>query len=341
MALLLLLLTALVPCLLGMGALRVFYGGRTAQDMSLADGVLTGGMICIGLAEAAHLTAVVLGWSFSRCIKVFWIGIVVCCAAALVLLLAGKKTVAFGKRHDGVRKADLSGKIFAARNLPWILFAAIALIQVIYVASMQSVSVAGDMTLESVNSFVNSDMVYEINPLTGKVYTQGMPLRLKILCLPTLYAILSQSFGIAPEQLVYGLVPMIVLLGSFFTYGILAKYFFPEDLGKRGVFMLLVAVLFAAGDYMPGVDGFGLLHSGFRGVTIRAAVLLPYTFGLLLRRKYRLLVLCILAEACMVWTFYGIGACAFVTAGMLTLRFVMQWYTKRAGREEDAVCRNS
>lgn len=342
MALLLLLLTALVPCLLGMGALRVFYGGRTAQEMSLADSVLTGGIICIGLAEAAHLTAVMLGWSFSRCINVFWIGLVVLCViAGLLLFFTRGKASGLEKQGSGVKDAGLQRKGLSMQNLPWLLFAVVAVMQVIYVATMQNVSVGGDMTLETVNSFLTSDRVYEINPLTGNAYTLGMPLRLKILCLPTLYGILCKSFGIASEQLVYGIVPMIVLLGSFLAYGILAKYFFPENTAKRGVFMLVVAVLFALGDYMPGMDGFGVLHSGFRGVTVRAAILLPYTFGLVLRRKYRLIVLGVLAEACMVWTFYGIGACAFVAAGMSAFSFVIQWYTKRAGREEDAVCRNS
>ena len=333
MALLLLLLTALVPCLLGMGTLRVFYGGRTAQEMSLADGVLTGGIICIGLAETSHLGAVMMGWSFSCCIKVFYIGVAVLCVASILELIWSLR------KYSGI------GLIFergtSRARILWILFAAVAVMQLIYVSTMQKVSIAGDMTLETVNSFLESDRVYEINPLTGKAYTLGMPLRLKILCLPTLYGILCQSFRINSEQLVYGISPMIVLLGSFFAYSTLAKYFFPKDLVKRGMFMLLVAVLFAMGDYMLGMDGFGVMHSGFRGVTIRAVILLPYTVGLVLRRKYRLIVLCVLAEACMVWTLYGIGACAFVAVGMLSLRFIIQWYTKRMGREEDAICRNS
>ena len=220
MALLLLLLTALVPCLLGMGALRVFYGGRNAQEMSLPDCVLNGGIIVIGLAEAANLAAVMLGWSFSRCVKVFWIGLAVCCVAAVVVLVvARRRGMELGKRSK-----ILQNKALAVRNLPWLLFALTAVMQVIYVGTMQGVSVDGDMTLESVNSFLDSDRVYEINPLTGNAYTLGMPVRLKVLCLPTLYGILSQSFGIGAELLVYGIVPMTVLVGSFLSYSILAKY---------------------------------------------------------------------------------------------------------------------
>ena len=80
---------------------------------------------------------------------------------------------------------------------------------------MQQVYITGDMTLEAVNSFLESDRVYEVNPLTGGAYEAGMPMRLQILCLPSLYGFISQSMGIETELLIYGLIPGIVLLGSY------------------------------------------------------------------------------------------------------------------------------
>lgn len=80
--------------------------------------------------------------------------------------------------------------------------------------------------------------------------------------------------------------------------------------------MVLVALLLWVGDYMYGMDGFGVQYAGFRGVSVRMAILLPYTFGLILRRKWKPVVLCILAEACIVWTLYGMGACLFVAVAM-------------------------
>ena len=100
------LLAALVPCLIGMGALRVLYRGQALQEMTLADGMLTGGMICIGLAEAAHLGAVVLGWSFSRCVLLFGVATAVVTLFAIGVLLLGllldlnSKFVV--RIHDGV-----------------------------------------------------------------------------------------------------------------------------------------------------------------------------------------------------------------------------------------------
>lgn len=328
MALLLWLLAALVPCLLGMGVLRICYGSRMTQEMSLADCILTGGIICIGLAEAAHLTAVVLGWSFSRCVKIFNTSAVLLCVLAVFVLIISGKSMANKEKYKSNR-------------LLWLPFMAVVIAQLWYVTTMQSVYIAGDMTLETVCSFLESDAVYMVNPLTGGEYVSGMPFRLKILCLPTLYGSLCRGMGIAPQQLVYGIIPAFVLVGSYLAYGTVAKYLFPEDGTKRGMFMLMVAVLFSAGDYMFGMDGFGVLHSGFRGVTIRGAILLPYTFGLMLRRKYKMALLCVLAEACIVWTLYGCGACLLVFGVMLVLDRIMKRYADRRNGEEDAICRNS
>ena len=82
---------------------------------------------------------------------------------------------------------------------------------------------------------------------------------------------------------------------------------------------------------MPNMDGFGVLSCGFRGVVIRNAVLLPWLFSLLIRKKWIAALPCIFVEACMVWTLYGLGACAAVTAGMAAAGFAGKVYA--AGRE--------
>ena len=332
MALLLWLLTALIPYLLGMGALRVLCGSRTAQENCLADAVLTGGIICIGLAEAAHLTAVVIGWSFSRCVNVFCMGIIGLTLIAGVVIWLQRRRGQIGKLGSFV------GHKLTAKQLPGLLFGFFVIGQLIYVLTMQGVYVDGDMTLETVVSFLETDQVYQVNPLTGNSYEPAMPMRLRILCLPSLYGSLCKCFGISPKLLVYGMIPAFVLLGGYLAYYTLAKYFFPEDSYKRACFLLLVAVLFTAGDYLYGMDGFGILHSGFRGVAIRGAILLPYTVSAMLRRKYLLVVLCVLAEACMVWTLYGVGACALVAVGLTAVKLLLGWYDRaKAGREDNYV----
>ena len=54
-----------------------------------------------------------------------------------------------------------------------------------------------------------------------------------------------------------------------------------------------------------------------------------------------MVVLCILAEACIVWTLYGIGACLFVTMGMVLAEIVRKKVIGGigSGNEEDNLCR--
>lgn len=343
MAFVLWLLMSLVPLCLGRGALRLLYGSQSTQDMSLADDVLTGGMIIIGLAEAAHLAGCVLGRSFSGCVKLFGLGLAFLLAAAAALLFVGKKkqkeTPAMRRRaeKDRIRRSFVPEDAGVSQYV-YLLFGILAVVQLVLVVLARDVYLDGDMTRETVSSFLATDAIYQVNPMTGQPYTVGMPFRLKILCLPTLYGILCRGFGLSVDTVVLSIVPAFVLLGSYLAYSTVAKRLFPENKTGRAVFMLAVALLYSFGDYMQAMDGFGVLHSGFRGTAIRAAVLLPYTFGLMLRKKYKLVVLCILAEACIVWTLYGMGACAAVTAGMLVVRFALEWYAKRNGRKEADVC---
>ena len=76
-------------------------------------------------------------------------------------------------------------------------------------------------------------------------------------------------------------------------------------------------------------EGFDVFYGGFRGVTIRAAVLLPYLLSCLMDRKYTGVILCILAEACMVWTLYGTGVCLLVAVAWLVLGILVSLFRKR------------
>ena len=332
MALVFWLLAALVPYLIGMGALRVLYRGQARHEMTHADGILTGGLICIGLAEAAHLGAVVLGWSFSRCVLLFEVAVGGMAFLAGGVLIAGlllERRQSANREQKGGKWTALKGKCSAC--LPIGMFALLVVGQLVMILKGQAVYMDGDLTLETVASFLDSDALYAVNPMTGRPYTLGIPSRLKILCLPSLYGALCSMFGLETSTLVINMVPVIVLLGCYLAYYTLAKYFFPHDIWKRCVFLAITALLVGAGDYLYGMDGFGLLHSGFRGVAIRSAVLLPYLFGLLLRKKYKLVLLCILAEACILWTFYGMGACVAVAVGMLAVKGVYHWVMDRKG----------
>lgn len=313
------------------------YEKGKVTGMRFTDYFPLGSIVVIGLTEAAHLAAIFTGRSFSDCVKLF----VILVAAALLAALA------FGLLH-GKRK----GSAKAAAHLPRIgtdcyalsaytVFGVLVLVQLGIILSGEAISIQGDMTVETVNSFLETDAFYQVNPLTGQAYSAGLPFRLKILCLPTLYGALSRLLFMPVRQVVWVLVPLLTLITAYFVYAGLAKTLFPESAAKRGIFLATAALIFLVSDYRYGMDGFGLLHSGFRGTSIRALILIPYTFDLCMRKRWKTVLLCILAEACIVWTLYGLGACALIAVGMLLTQKGVAIVKNRKGREEAPICRNS
>ena len=190
-----------------------------------------------------------------------------------------------------------------------------------------------DMTLETVTSFLQTGKLYEINPMTGDFYEQGIPTRLKIFCLPTLYAAIGNAFKLNPETVVWHLVPAATLLLSYVSYGALGKTLFPDDEKNRRLFLTIVALLFFAGSYAYGMEGFGLFHVGFQGTTIRNAVLLPWLFSLCLRKKWLLTILVVAAEACITWTLYGLGMGLII---IVAFGGHALWHKVTSGRKEAA-----
>lgn len=336
-------LMILVPCLLGEGVLRLLYGNQYRQKMTRADSVLTGWMIVIGLAEAAHLTAVILGRSFSDCLKIFLPGLAVCVIAAAVLLFVSGRQQKSDKSH--AREAErfkIKSMMTASphctqEQIIYLIFGILVLIQFALLETGGKIYPTADMTVETVNTMLATDTLYQVNPMTGLPYVQGLPLRLKILCLPTLYAMLCELFGMSAVQLVWGLMPLITMIGSYLAFYTAARAVFPEDRRKRGIFLVITALILWVGNYRYGMDGFGMQYAGFRAVSFRGLILLPYTFGLILRKKWRLVPLCILAEACIMWTLYGMGACLLVAVAMPVTGLLRKRTLSLRSGEEDPV----
>ena len=134
------------------------------------------------------------------------------------------------------------------------------LLQVLWILTGERVWTDGDMTLETVNTFLKENSIYTVDPLTGEPYTQGMSFRLKLLCLPTLYGAISRWSGMAPETVVYRLIPCLTLCMGYLAYGRLGAVLFDHNREKCNIFLIIVGILFCAGTYMPGVDGFDIFY---------------------------------------------------------------------------------
>lgn len=321
---------ALVPFWLGKGFLAFLNGKKKKINIAGSEAYLTGLIVCIGLTEAAHLSAVFLGLSFTGCVKVWSVLMTGC----LVLILLSW-TIAYLKKHrkptyarelerEKLKKKMNKASYTTAQQLLYLGFGLSVLIQAVLLVTGQNQYRTGDMTVETVNTFLSTDALWQVNPMTGQAYGAGIPLRLKILSLPTLYAALCRLFDLTAVELVTRFVPVVVLAATYLVYICLADFLFHGKRTGRGIFLLLVSVIFWLGDYAVVMDGFGLLHCGYRGTVIRSTVLVPYTVYLCLKDKWWAAALCVLAEACIVWTLYGMGACLLVMGIMAAVKLLMK-----------------
>lgn len=322
----------IIPWLFGRSFLLVFRGRRFGDDIFRGDFFLTGYIICIGLAEAAHFVGAFLGRSFSDCVKLF---VLLYGAMSVLSILIFTIDLLVRRRRWGKLWTSKEKSVFKASEfVVWIFVFLAILSQLLFLILGNYGYKQWDITLETVQSFLDTNGIYTVNPLTGNPYALGIPSRIKILCLPFLYSALCDLFGVSVQVLLLKVVPVAVLVLSYLAYYGLAKYFFPKDREKRGVFLLIVALLFWAGSFLYGVEGFGLLYAGYRGETMRGAVLLPMVIRACLEKKPLTVILCIMAEACMVWTLYGAGQCLLVAVGLLVTSFVLSILQKRKEQKE-------
>ena len=326
------------------------------KTFSLADKLIIGFIILLGMAEAGHLLMVFGHRPFSDVALLYGAGagvLAVGVAGCLVWRYASERGthsssarqgrgVRNGRRRKhagwGEERGSLTGKdITPVLAGACLVFGLLALYQFMTIASSNNIDRTGDMTVETVESILETGSAYEVNPLTGRAYTAGVPNRIRILGLPTFYAIICRvadlctdavSGGGSHWELLTKWIPAAVLFLAYLAFWTVAKALFPEkkDREKRMIFMAITAAVLCVGDYAFGMEGFGLLYGGYRGVTIRAAILVPYTFGLTLRHRWKETALCVLAEACIVWTLYGMGVCLVVALGMGAIRL---WQIRR------------
>ena len=97
--------------------------------------------------------------------------------------------------------------------------------------------------------------------------------------------------------------------------------------------MLFVSIIFMLCESAVFSEGYGVLHCGHLGTTMRNSILIPLVLHGALERKWVLAILCVLAEACIVWTFWGLGLCVLVLAGVVCTRIILKskWFRDKEG----------
>ncbi len=293
------------------------------NEVTLPEKIIEGSMIVIGLAEVAHLTALFFHMPFHLC-------------AGIMLILFGAYFVLLGilsllrkNRQKDKKQEHRFWKLFSVYPVLFLFIGLIILLQIIWYYWGHMPYQYGDITVETVRTMLDSDTIYTINPMTGLAFTGGMPTRLKVLALPTLYAVICKATGIDPLVMCYSIVPSIVLLLSYLVYSRLACYLFPGEGKKQALFMMFTALVYQFGCYGMAMDSFLLFFQGYQGAAFRVGVILPYALLCCLKRKWQSVLLCILAEVCVVWTLYGLGYTVIVVLVFLAVRVFQNLFDRR------------
>ena len=291
---------------------------------TLSENIIEGSLWIIIMTEVSHLAGLFLKLSFSACA---WMlaGMLIITGLTACGLWAWRK-----RQRQSVKEEGHLYSLFRLCPCRLICIGVLILMQFLWNDLMHVPDLQGDITVETVQTFLVSDGLYTVNPLTGTAFLVGMPLRLQILSLPTLYAAVCKWTGISPMTLCYSIVPCLVLLLSYLVYTRWAVYLFPRERKRQVNFMLFVILLYQFGCYNALMDSSLVFFHGWQGEALRMTVLLPYALLCVLQDKWKQVILCLFAEVCVVWTLYGLGYVVIIAAAVLAIRGICSLKKRRA-----------
>ena len=198
---------------------------------------------------------------------------------------------------------------------------------------MEPADTAGDFTLETIRTTLETDSIYQYNSLTGQRIEEGMPIRQQLLTLPFFLAFLSKWLSMDATLLVYRFFPCFVLLLSLLVYGRWGAFLFPRQRQKQSGFLFVISFMILAGDYARLAPAAILLHQGFTGNAVCVGVILPFTIYLCMKKKFFPACLCVASELFLIWTTYGFGYSMLVLVLFLLLFFAEKTAESRLKKE--------
>lgn len=310
------------------------------SSWSLASTFLIGICEMLFLCEGVHLLTLVTGREISFAAKTFGILLLVLATLCYLLwmvqiLLRYLPKLKGNASEKEAATAELSGSMSSDSSssdsnssdsrsfdtiLLWtsiIVFFILLLFQIRRILSGAYVYTTGNEMAEMVQSLSSGSPFYTLNPLTGLPYLEGIPTHLKILCLPTFYAILCNTFQLPAVLLVWKIMPIFWLLCGYLSFSTLSKAIIAPK--YRVVFLCIIAIFLFLTSSQVGLPGFDALSLGYLDTSVRSIVLIPFLISLLLDRRYILAIFPLLTESIICWTRFGFGTCFIIYVVLLVL----------------------
>ncbi len=277
--------------------------------------IVTGFWVLLGCTEMAHLITI---WT-NRTLETY---ILLCGGFVTAGLLAyiGFLCIFRHKIFPKKEKKDTKGWV----GYP-ILFALLTIITIVFMQRSYT-PLLQEATYDIVLGNVKQGEIMSVHPFLGTGDVSGMPFRMEILGLSSLYSCLITISKQTPYIILCKVVPTIVWICAMLIYKAFADKLFPASKDKQWLFLCFIAFFFLMTANSEGMAGQRLFYAGFSAETIRGVVLLPYAVYVSWQRKWLLALLSILAEACLVWTTYGIGYSSIIVGCMLVVHL---WADRR------------
>lgn len=136
-----------------------------------------------------------------------------------------------------------------------------------------------DYTLETINTTIESNLIYENHPGMGETFQYGITFRGKLVSLPIFYAYLSTLFTGEKASFLYRAIPIWTLLISYIVYGLWANILFKKENRKKvmiAMFLVGVGIINLSGMFSKNCIFYNQMFRGFRGETIIFTTILPY-----------------------------------------------------------------
>lgn len=281
--------------------------------------LITGIWVLLGCAEAAHLITIITNKSLQTyttlCSVLVLAGLFAYIGIFIFWYRSRKKNVTYTKKVT-----------FSPVMLVFALLAGVTIYRLFsgYVPDLQ------DAVYEIVIGNLESGSIMTVHPFLGIDVEAGVPMRFRILGLSSLYSALITFSQQSQYMIMCKMVPLVVWGLSMLIYWAFAEEFFHGNRHKKWLFVSLVAFLYLATSGSEGMPGYRLFFAGFSGETIRAVLLIPYTLYVCWHKKWLLALIAVLAEACLVWTTYGLGYCFMIAVCMFGVHLLMDRRAKHA-----------
>ncbi len=294
--------------------------------------LITGLWIALGCAQLAHIITIFTDRSLQTYTSLSCVFISVGIFLYIgVCLLWRKKCKNVCEELSQKTVMNTPTKAVCKETLPYIIaFATLTMITIAHFCK-NYVPELFEGTYDIVIGTLQSDNIMGVHPFIGTV--ASMPLRRQLIGLTSLYSAVISFFQLPTYTVLCKIVPICFWCLTMLLYWAFSQKLFAKQ-RKRWLFLCSVALFYLLSSGGVGMPANQLFFSGFTGEAIRSNLLIPYTLYVTWEKKWLLAAIAVLTEACIVWTTYGVGYCAFVVVCMLLVHLFLKRRAKYADRME-------